>query len=103
MNNGFVCCRPCGDETGKLCIDAVALQDIGCRYRFAALLIGYRPLCYRPVNASNCTVGFIGHILEAAVYHRLERIKPVLRSVPWPVPALWPVPAPSISQAWSSL
>jgi hypothetical protein len=67
MNNGFICCRPCGAETWKLCIDPLALEDIGGRYRFAALLIGYRSLCDRPVDAPNCTVGLVGYILETAV------------------------------------
>src|SRR5206468_12490861 len=47
-------------------------------------------------------LGLAGHILETAVHHRFERVKPLLRSLLWPGSALRPVPAPSILRAWCS-
>src|ERR1700756_3014394 len=96
MNNGLVRRRSCCAKAGKLGIDPVALQDIGGRHRPAALLVRPCPLCYRPVNTPNRPVGLVGHILEAAVDHRFERVEPRLRSalrhVPAaPPPRTWPL------------
>src|SRR3984893_12663232 len=112
-NNSLVRRHPCGAETGKLCIDSVALQDVGSRHRFSALLVGHRSLRYRPVNAPDRPVGLVGHILETAVNHCLERVEPRLRSslrhvpaAPLPrtsasLPALLPAGRGPLSIAWS--
>src|ERR1700745_1269270 len=83
MNNGFVRRRPSSAETGKLGVDAIALQNIGGRNRLAALLVGHRALDDRPVDAT-CEVvrGRVDHILKTAIDNRFERVEPLLRLLP---------------------
>jgi hypothetical protein len=101
MHNGFVRSRPCGAETGVFGVDAVALQNIGGRYRLTALLVGYRALRDRPVDATGEVVfGHVNHILEAAIDNRFERVEPLLRFLPRSVPVS---SLPSIAAPWCAL
>jgi len=83
MNNGLVRSGPRSAETGEFGVDAVAPQNIGGRYRLAALLVGHRALDDRPVDATGEVVlDRINHILEATIDNRFERVEPLLRFLP---------------------
>src|SRR6516165_2754907 len=76
MNNGLVRRRPRSAETGEFGVYAVALQNIGGRYRLAALLVGHRALDDRPVDATGeIVLGCIDQILKTAIDDRFERVE----------------------------
>ena len=75
MNNGFVRRRPSSAETGKLGVDAIALQNIGGRDRFAAPLVGHCPLYDCPVNPTiEAVLRCVDDVLEATVDDQMGRI-----------------------------
>src|SRR6516225_3923233 len=87
MNNGLVRRRPRSAETGEFGVYAVALQNIGGRYRLTALLVGHRALRDRPVDATGEVVlGRVSHVLEATIDNRFECVEPLLRFLPRRVP-----------------
>ena len=98
MNNGLVRRRPRSAEAGEFGVYAVALQNIGGRYRLAALLVGHRALDDRPVDATGeIVLGGVDQILKTAIDDRFERVEAWL----WFLPRRGSVSfLPSVVAAW---
>ena len=73
MNNSFIYRVARRAEAGEFAVDAVALQDIALRHRFAADLVGDGALDDRPVDPARA--GLLLDIFETAIDDRIEGVQ----------------------------